>query len=87
MTDILGRNIDNLYKFEVGGTWVAQSVKHQTLDFHSGHNLTVCEFKPCIGLHVGSAEHVWDSLSLSLSLSLSAPLLLVLCLSLSFKNK
>ena len=27
------------------GTWVAQSVKHMTLGFSSGHDLTVCEFK------------------------------------------
>ena len=30
---------------------VAQLVEHLTLDFGSGHDLTVCEFKP----HVGSA--------------------------------
>ena len=32
------------------GTWVAQSVKHLTLDFSSGHDLTVREFKPRAGL-------------------------------------
>ena len=32
------------------GTWVAQSVKHPTLDFGSGHDLTVTEFEPHIGL-------------------------------------
>ena len=46
------------------GTWVAQSVKHLTLDFSSGHDLTVREFKPCIGLHAGRAEPAWDSLFL-----------------------
>ena len=28
------------------GTWVAESVKHLTLDCGSGHDLTVCEFEP-----------------------------------------
>ena len=43
------------------GTWVAQSVKHLTLDFSPGHDLRVCEFKPHL-----SAEPAWDSLSPSL---------------------
>ena len=62
-----------------GGTWVAQSVKCVTLDFGSGHDLTVSEFEPRFGLHTDSGEHAWDSLSLflcpspacALSLSLS----------------
>ena len=29
-----------------GGTWVAQLVKHLTLDFSSGHDLKVCGIKP-----------------------------------------
>ena len=29
-----------------GGAWVAQLVKHLTLDFGSGHDLAVHEFKP-----------------------------------------
>ena len=33
-----------------GGTWVAQSVKHSTLDFGSGHDLTVGKFEPHVGL-------------------------------------
>ena len=52
------------------GTWVAQSVKCQTLDFGSGHDLTVHEFKSCIGLHTDSTEPAWDSLSLPLPLPL-----------------
>ena len=32
------------------GTWVAQSVKHPTLDFGSGHDLRVHETEPCTGL-------------------------------------
>ena len=31
-----------------GGTWVAQSVEHPTLDFGSGRDLTVREFEPDI---------------------------------------
>ena len=42
---------------------MAQSVKHLTLDFGSGHDLTVHEFEPCIGLCADSADPVWDSLS------------------------
>ena len=60
------------------GTCVAQSVKRLTLDFGSGHDLTVCEFEPCIGLCADSAEPGWDSLSPSLS----GPPLLVLVFSL-----
>ena len=49
-------------KYELG-CWVAQLVKHPTLDFSSGHDLTVHEFKP----HVG----IWSLLGIiSLSLSL-----------------
>ena len=32
----------------LSGPWVAQSVKHQSLDFSSDHALTVPEFKPHI---------------------------------------
>ena len=28
------------------GAWVTQWVQHLTLDLSSGHDLTVCEFKP-----------------------------------------
>ena len=42
---------------------VAQSVKRLTLDFGSGHDLMVCEIKPCIGLSTFSAEPAWDSLN------------------------
>ena len=64
------------------GTWVAQSVKCLTLDFGSGHDLTVHEIKPCIGLCTDSPEPAWDSLSLSLPL----PHLCALSLSVS-QNK
>ena len=47
------------------GAWVPQLVKLSTLDFGSGHGLTVCEIKPGVGLCGDSAESAWDSLSLS----------------------
>ena len=53
-----------------GGTWVAQSVKRPTLDFSSGHDLTVRGFEPCLRLCADSVEPAGDSLSLSLSLPL-----------------
>ena len=59
-------------------TWVAPSVECRTLDFGSGHDLTVREFEPCVGLN--------PCLGFSLFFSLSALLLLtVLSLSLSLK--
>ena len=62
------------------GTWLAQSVEHPTLDFGSGHDLTVHEFKPRVRLCADITEPACDSLSLSLSPSASALPLLVLCL-------
>ena len=38
-----------------------------TLDFGSGHDLTVCGFEPCVRLHGDSTEPAWDSFSLPLS--------------------
>ena len=35
---------------------MAQLVKHLTLNFGSGHDLTVCEMEPRIGLCADSAE-------------------------------
>ena len=49
------------------GAWVAQSVKHLTLDFSSSHDLMVHEIEPCAGLHTDSTEPAWDSTSPSLS--------------------
>ena len=63
---------------DYGGAWVAQLAKHLTLDFGSGHDLMVREFKPQTGLCADSVEPAWDSLSPSLSL---------LTHSLSLKNK
>lgn len=34
-------------------TWVAQSVKHQTFDFRSGHNLRVIGLSPALGPMLG----------------------------------
>ena len=54
------------------GTWVAQSVKWPALlAFSSGHDLMVCGFELCIGLHVDSVPAWGFFLSLSLSLPLS----------------
>ena len=66
---------------QAGGAWVAQSVKHLTLDFDSGHDLEVRGFEPQVGVCADSVEPAQDSLFLSLSLS--APSLLLLSLSLS----
>ena len=38
------------------GAWVAQAVKCPTLDFSSGHDLTVHELEPHVGLCADSAE-------------------------------
>ena len=46
---------------------MAQSVKHLTLDFGSGHDLTVREMKTHVGLCTDSTEPAWDSLFPSFS--------------------
>ena len=65
-------------KSQPWGPWVVQSIKQPTLDFGSGHHLTVHEFKPSLGLCAGGTELSWDSLSVpppvTFSLSLSLPL-------------
>ena len=55
---------------------MAQSVKHLTLGLGSGHDITVRDFKPRVGLCAGSVEPAWGSLSFPLSV----PLLLSLSL-------
>ena len=45
----------------LGGAWVYQTDKRLTVDSSSGHDLTVCEFEPRIGLCADSAEPAWDS--------------------------
>ena len=54
-------------KKQVGGAWVAQSVKQPTLDFDSGHDLTGCEFEPTSGSRADSTACLGVSLSRSLS--------------------
>ena len=66
-------------RVKTGSAWVAQLAKCWTPDLGSGHYLTVCEFKPHIGLNAESSEPAWDYVSpsfcpspaLSLSWSLS----------------
>ena len=61
------------------GTWVAQLAERPTLDFGSGHDLTVPEIEPFVRLQADSTEPVWDSLSsLSLCPSPAHPLTLSL---------
>ena len=49
---------------------MALSVKHLTLGFGSGHDLTVSEVEPHIGLCADSMEPAWDfSLPVSPSVS------------------
>ena len=45
------------------GTWVAQWVKHPTLDFSSGHDLMVSEFELHVGPRAVSMEPAWDFVS------------------------
>ena len=44
-----------------GGASVTPSVKRLTLDFSSAHDLTVCEFEPCLGLCADGVRPTWDS--------------------------
>ena len=62
------------------GAWVAQSVGCLTLDFGSGHDLTVCAFESHISLCT-------QCLGFFLSLSLSAPPVLSLSLSLEINKE
>ena len=62
---------EKITESEHRGAWVAQLVIRSTLDFGSGHDLTVHEIKPHVRLCTDSMEPAWDFLS---PLSLSAPL-------------
>ena len=62
---------------------VAQSVKHPTVGFHSGHDLRIMGLSPALGLH--SAQSLLEILSHSPFPSASVPLLLTCTLSLSNK--
>ena len=46
---------------------MAQLLRHLTLDFDSGHDLTIHEIQPHVGLCADSTEPALDSLSPSLS--------------------
>ena len=48
---------------------VAQFVNCPTLDFGSGCDLAVREFKPHIGLRADHVEPAWDSLSLFIKIN------------------
>ena len=48
------------------GAWGVQSVKRPPPGFSSGHDLTVREFEPCIGLFTDSVEPAWESVTPSL---------------------
>ena len=54
-------------KEEFRGTWVAQSTKHPTLDFRSGHDLMICEIEASVVLSADNVEPAWVCLSPSLS--------------------
>ena len=54
-------------KASPGDAWVAQSVKHLTLDFSSGHDLMVYEFESPMRLAAVNLElHFRSSVPLSL---------------------
>ena len=60
--------------------WLSQ-LKCLTLDFGSGHDLTVRVLEPRIGLHADNVELVWDSVSLSL-----CPSPVALCISIKINE-
>ena len=53
------------------GAWVAQSVKHLTLDLGSGHKLVVRGFEPRVRLCADREGPAWDSLLLPHSRAIS----------------
>ena len=67
------------------GAWVAQVIKHLTLDFGSGRDLTICEFDPHIGLWAETRSMLGilfapPPLTHTLTLSLISNLFLKSCL-------
>ena len=48
---------------------MAQSFKHPTLGFGSGHDLMVCGIEPRVGLYTDRTKPSWNILSLSLSIN------------------
>ena len=65
---------------------MAQSVTCLTLDFGSGHDLTVHGFETPVGLCTDNVESAWDSLSSSLPLPHSLALSLSLSLTINKKT-
>ena len=65
------------------GAWIAQSVEHPTLDFGSGHDLSVVGSSPKWGF-VLRVEPAWDSLSLSFC---SSPLFMLVLSQIKKKKK
>ena len=63
---------------------MAQLVKRLTLGVGSGHDLAVCEVKPCVGLLADSVEPAWDSFSPSPSIARTRSL--ALSLKINFKT-
>ena len=59
--------MSHIKKTALGMPGGARSVKHPTLGFSSGRDLTVREIEPHVGLCVDGAEPAWDSLSVPLS--------------------
>ena len=76
-----------ILEYEVWGAWVARSVKCLTLDFSSGHDLTILEFEPQVGLCTNSPQPAWDSVSPSLCPSPAGTLSLSLSKYINLKKK
>ena len=74
------QRLDTFKKYPDWGAWAAPWVKPPALDFGSGHDVVVCEFKPRVEFCADSEEPARDSLSLS------APLAFSLSLSLSLSQ-
>ena len=68
------------------GAWMAQSVRHLTVDFTSGHDLMVLRSSPTLGSRLG-VKPAYYSLSPSALHARTYALSLSLSLSLSVKNK
>ena len=74
MPGIVGSQSRVIKYMNYWGTWVVQSVEHPTLDFGTGHDLTVPGFEPQVGIYADGVEPAWDSLSLPLCLPLPCSL-------------
>ena len=70
----------------VWGAWVAQSAECPTLDFSSGHDLTIRGFEPRVGLCADSSE-LGACFGFCVSPSLCFCPAYTVCVCLSLKNK